>query len=164
MKTKNLMSIVLISLTIISCLSKKEKVKTINSLESKNIFSVKHFPDTVLVDKIYEGEIEYESELDTITLIEGEERFIFLYITTEKGVFKDIKAIKNVKHEVFNIDEKGIIAFKFMFKEKGVNYFKGIIEDMVLLNDYDEDGKARIITHLTEIKKEVFVINKRESN
>lgn len=165
MKNKNLVLILLAVFIIISCSDNKgDKKASKKNLGSKYIFSIKHFPDTVLVDKIYEGEIEYESELDTINLPNEDERFIFLYITTQKGSFKDIEAIKKVEHEVFKIDKNGIIAFRFKFKNTGVNYFNGMIEDMVILNNHYKDGKARIITHLTEIKKEVFVIDKNESN
>ncbi len=154
---------IIICLIIISCSNRggEKKVKDIaKELASENIFNIQNFPDTVLLDKVYMGKMNYTSELDTINLLEGEERFIFFYITTQDGDFHDIEEIEKVEHEVFKVGENKVINFQFKFKKKGINYFTGIIQDMILLNDTDNDGESRIITHLTEINKEVFVIYK----
>ncbi len=160
MKIRLLLSVLLIVLSF-NC---KREINDSKNIQKKNIkqeyTKFKNFPDTVHLNKVYYATMEYASKLDTIKLSTGVTRDIFFYVTTQEGTFESVEEIERAKHEVFGKDETGSIQFRFAFEKLGVNNFKGIIQDMVILENYYENGNARIITRLTEIDKEIFVVDR----
>jgi len=144
----------------ISCSQKETEKEKTNPIEIKNVIFNK-FPDEIEFNTEYEGELTFKSELDTIELKDGDSRFTFLYITTENGNYETIEDIENTNHNVFI--EFTPKKFKFKFKMVGTEgNFTGIIKDMVILSNYTEDGKARILTNLILIKRKFEFNEERE--
>ncbi len=114
------------------------------------------FPDTVLVNTLYQGEIDYNSILDTINLSSVDKRYIFFYVASLKN-YLDFENLKTIKHDTFVSLDNHIIPFEIKFQNLGNNYLNGFIEDEVYIANFYSDGKTRIITHQLEILKEVYV-------
>jgi len=165
METKNKLLIVLLVLFIVSCKKNKTSeikfVKPLTNKKQENIKNIEGYdlPDTVVVNKIYIRKFKYTSELDTIKPSKDVKRFVFFFITKEEGDFKDVEAIEKVKYEVFAIDKMDTIKYGFKFEKTGYNRFQGIIQDMVLIGNVENDQKGRIITHETKIDKDIFVLD-----
>jgi hypothetical protein len=145
----------LVTFLMFSCDNGVNKDKNSNPQNSAEILNF--FPDTILIDAVYEGKINYTSELDTIQLSEEDNRFIFLFISTEKGEFNTVESIKKVKHVAFTSNKENEIYYTLKFDKDGLNYINCIIEDMVILNSFTNDGKSRVLTKLTLINKEILV-------
>ena len=158
----------IILLTVLNLSCKKNQnnlsIKKANIDEQIDIVRIENIPDTVFVNKVYFGKIEYKSQLDTIEISKGDIRHVVMFTTTQNGYFKDIESIEKVKHDIFAINKSSFIEFAFSFENVGPNNFNAIIEDMVMLDNYYGVEKSRIITRLTEIQKEIFVIDSTDLN
>jgi len=155
--------VIIFTFLLISCVNKKGDEKVEKEIYNSNRISnnLISLPDTVFINKIYKKKLVYSSKLDTIKLSEKDNRFIILYLTTQDGIYNEVESIEKVKHNEFTTNENSnLIPFEFTFTKYGIHHFSGIIEDMVVLDNYYHDGKSRVITYLTTIEKEVFVIEK----
>ncbi len=160
MRIKPLLLSTFIIAILISCKNKINNDKETDKIENntkQDYATFKNFPDTAVVNKIYLGEIKYESMLDTNKISKEDSRAIFFFVTTQEGTFNDVESIEKVKHEIFERDKDSIIRFRFFFEKSGMHNFKGIIQDLVILNEYYGGEKSRMITRLTDIEKEIFV-------
>ncbi len=127
-----------------------------NMNNQKKEMNFYNFPKQVYLGELIEGVINYDSDLDTIQLSKKDNRFIFLYMASDTIEYNNINDIKSIKHKAF-IGEEGVIKFKFKFERIGFNYLTCIIKDQVILDNYYEDGKARIITNETKLVYEIDV-------
>ncbi len=161
---KNILILVLTLFSILSCKKgrgntvlgdKIQKTDTIYKKEVVGSYQLK-FPDTVLINDISVGEINYSSVLDTIKLSPKDKRYIFFYVTTGKKLF-NLDSLKKVSLDTFVSLESNIIPFKIKFTQKGNNYINGFIEDEAYIANFYNDGKTRVITHQINVTKKVYV-------
>ena len=165
---KNLPLIILFMLfvTFISC---KKDIKTnIDSNKSMENNELKeylnfYFPDTVYIKNVYEGVINYKSELDTITpdffVIGDTMRILSFYLQDNKNQipnnFDHILKSKRID-TFYSLTDDGEILFTHKFKKLGINYLEGVLVDEVLIDEADTLG-LRIITKYNHITLPVLV-------
>ena len=171
---------ILIFLFLFSCEnSKKDNVKTqgnkVNNIKNiivgndKSMAFIFNFPDTIHLNKCYDGEIIYKSKLDTIIksfdndLHDSKSRYIYIsYAKTNlfKSDEKDLRLI--ITDTIGAHDCHTIYLYKIKFDKLGVNYIDGIINDQVNfdIDKKDEKGhfRQRQITKEARATKKVFVI------
>ena len=141
--------LILIIFSFIACKKNIEKIKVNNIHFSKIDIN---FPDTLFVNKSYNGFVIYKSLFDTLNLKNGKDRYINLYL---KGCEKPTKFsdVKKIAHDTFVMYED-TIRFKISFKSVGKNYLSGHIEDEV---DIEKNEKIRIINRISSFHKLVYV-------
>lgn len=139
-----------------------DKAKTNNHRE---YYLDVYFPDTVTINNTYEGNIVYKGILDTITtklFVEGNSmRLLTLYLKNNKTLIKSSynHILKSKEKDTFypsKNENNYDIFFEYKFKNLGINYLEGILEDEVYLNTNDT-SKLRIITKYNHITLPVFV-------
>lgn len=126
------------------------------------------FPDTVYVNRSYDGEINYVSHFDSIIEIFGDKeknRYVFVSLVVTNKLEDDIVHLKKVVKDTFGaIDNRLIPIYDVLFPTKGDYYIDGIINDAVFidLNKKDENGEnlIRWIEDEVRITKKVVVIDK----
>lgn len=129
------------------------------------------FPDTVYVNKEYEGKIFYKSILDTVTTSfedKEKERYTILYLKLiSKYVYNDFdfeKFKKTSKLQYGATNNREISFDKIKFDSIGTYFLNGVIQDFVVidLKIKDENGEDmfRIIEKQEEILHRVVVIDK----
>ncbi|KQB39534.1 hypothetical protein RC62_1216 [Flavobacterium aquidurense] len=151
-------------LTLISC--KKEK----RILERSDNYKISFvFPDTVFVNELYDGKINYENDLDTIdtTLNNPKKyRYIDYYFVKTKNVNYGDKYLKKIITDTFTaVHHRSIPLYAIRFDSLGVNYIDGMITDEVMIESEMKNDRGqpltRIITNEFRITKKVFVIKDR---
>jgi len=129
------------------------------------------FPDTVVINKPYNGKIKYKGILDTITKefnLEGESentRYIIYSFTKTKSIDYDEKHLAKIAIDTIGaIDNNTILLSKIKFTQLGTYYLDGIINDNAIINlkTKDKDGNAlsRSITDEVRATLKVVVIDK----
>ncbi len=150
-------TIILSLLFLISAckIEKKGKIK-VNLYDRNTKILDLEFPDTLLINHDMSGKIIYNMKIDTLKKADISNRFIFLYVTTDKqGI--DIHTIKQTNHKIF-IDTIGNGKFKFKgsFNNTGNNILNLVFEDVVMTNKLKK-GKVFIYKVYTSISLPVFV-------
>jgi hypothetical protein len=149
---------------LFSC--KKEK-KIVERSDNYKISFV--FPDTVFVNELYDGKINYENDLDTIdtTLNNPKKyRYIDYYFVKTKNVNYTDEYLKKITSDTFTAEHyRSIPLYAIRFDSLGVNYIDGLITDKVMIQIGEKDEKGdimtRIITNEFRVTKKVFVIKNR---
>ncbi len=128
------------------------------------------FPDTVYINKSYDGRIEYKSILDTITtnVLEeknGKNRYVIFSLTKTNNINYNTKQLKKVKLDTFGAISNRVIPFSgIKFTNLGTNYIDGIINDQAIiansLKEKKADDKVRIIENETRATHKVVVIER----
>ncbi|MDQ6528090.1 hypothetical protein [Flavobacterium sp. LHD-85] len=159
---KKIVAIVILIVSLISC--KKE----VNSKKAYAKFSI-DFPDTVVVNKYYEGRIIYKSNLDTITVILNEvdskkSRMLEYAFAKTKIINQDEEALKRIIADTMYSKSNLSIPLFLKFNKLGVNYIDGIIKDEVWIDTIEiknkkKEKKMRIITNEFRATKKVVVID-----
>lgn len=139
----------------VSCDKRKKEIKISSYDGSAKILDIA-FPDTVLVNNDIVGKIMYDMEIDTLKKSEISDRFIFLYVTTDKEG-RDIRTIKKTSHKIF-IDTigNGVFHFRANFNNAGNNILNLVFEDVVMTNKLVK-GKVPIYERYTSISLPVHV-------
>lgn len=127
------------------------------------------FPDTVFVNELYDGKINYENDLDTIdtTLNNPKKyRYIDYYFVKTKNVNYTDEYLKKITSDTFTAEHyRSIPLYAIRFDSLGVNYIDGLITDKVMIQIGEKDEKGdimtRIITNEFRVTKKVFVIKNR---
>nr|WP_199002862.1 hypothetical protein [Flavobacterium sp. ASV13] len=162
-------SIITFSL-LISC---KEETKEIKKIEerklAKNTYKiVLVFPDTVYVNETYNGKIDYENDLDTVTTRFDDikkARFLeYAFLITKNKNLKD-NDLKKVLKDTFVAESNRMIPlYNIKFDKLGLNYFDGFITDEVMIENGGKlkDGKlgTHVITDEIRLTRGVYVIER----
>lgn len=158
-------SILLLSF-VFSC--KKDKInenKKTKNLTETNAFVKFNFPDTVYVNKLYNGKIEYKGVLDTITTSFDDKiksRYISFYMTKTKNIDYEMKQLYKIKLDTFGaIDNRTIPFYDVKFSELGIHYIDGLINDHVTIDTLIRSkptDKVRYIENVLRVTHKVFVI------
>jgi hypothetical protein len=178
-KEVKIISIFILLLIIFSCKKnddaiEKETVVKKNEIENK-IFSNNlvqfefDFPDTVCINKSYNGKIKYRGILDTITTdfnLEGDSpksRYIMFLFTKTKNIDYNIKHLSKIKLDTIGaLDNNTILLSDMKFTELGVNYIDGIINDNVFIDlkrkDKNGENLSRAITDEVRATYKIVVI------
>ncbi len=154
-KTEKIIYAIFILLAIVSCSEKKKEVALSHYIGNEKILDIV-FPDTISIDKNVSGKISYDMTIDTLKKSDITDRFMFLYVTTDRdGV--DIHTIKKTNHKIF-VDTvgNGIFDFKAKFSSTGDKVLNLVFEDVVMTNKLVE-GKVPIYEEYTSISLPVFV-------
>lgn len=162
--------IIIYFLLISNCVKETKKVvkhetkqTSYNERNRKTFFDF-YFPDTVHIDKTYDGLILYKSYLDTLTPKIYEERdtmrllsFHLVKMKNDTYIidFKDI--IESEKADVFAAKSKDSIPFKVKFEKTGEHYLEGVLKDEVYYATQDQDHPLEILRKFKHVKFPVFV-------
>ncbi len=120
-------------------------------------------PDTIYEDQIIDGKIVYKGILDTVNtkLATNDERsrYILYYYTKTRSINYDDKYLmNNIKLDTVGAFTNDTInLFDLKFREPGIHYLDGIIEDEVYIKNADSSGKTRVITKKIRATHKVFV-------
>lgn len=160
---------VIISLVLLMISCKKEDNHEINS--NKNKISHKgsiefrfDFPDTVLVNNPYKGEIKFKGIFDTLTTnvmepVDGINRYIFYSLTKTKNIDYSFEQLKKTKLDTFGaIDNRTIPLDNIFFEETGVYYIDGILNDQATIDMFKKSMNPTDMIRYLE--KEVRVTHK----
>jgi len=160
-------SLLLLLLLHVSC--KKESITEENNMESVEQINERYpkfiFPDTLIVNKKYNGKILYKGVNDSITTKVGgsgkKTRYI-LYIHDK--VSKPFKAIEDVYKSkntdtVIALQAGHIDLLGISFSKTGVHYIDGIISDELFFKELDSKGMVEIKKTITFIGHKVVVID-----
>lgn len=81
-------------------------------------------------------------------------------MTTDTVGYDRLKSIESSENYRAFFKEKGAnsIPFEYSFTTLGDNFFSGIIVNEVILENYYENGKGRIITHEVKLLVKVKVV------
>jgi hypothetical protein len=161
--TKNIVFSIFI-IFFISCRKKDEVSQKSAYLAIKFIF-----PDTVYVNKSYDGQISFRSDLDTITTSLSDyqkARFLEYSFWLTKKPIEDIKLLKEMVTDTFVAETNRLIPlYDIKFDKLGVQYFNGIIKDEIIIANGGilKDGSKgdRIITNELRLTRAVYVIDNK---
>lgn len=147
-------------LIIISCSTKNNKESNIfNNESNSNELLVFEFPDTVKLGVKIKGVINYNLEFNSENSSEIKERFVFLYVTTDKSLLT-LRDVKNGKHKAFVSKKRnGKIDFDVKFSNEKMNVLNCFIKDQIFFKRKNTDAKVRIKTREVNISKDVYVVD-----
>ncbi|WP_231738023.1 hypothetical protein [Myroides odoratus] len=127
------------------------------------------FPDTIIVDKKYNGRILYQSTLDTLTTSFDDEyhRYVFLCMRKTDNINYSFEELKRKELDTIGADNyREIAIYNISFSTKGVQYIDGIIVDEAIYDiskdkkNVPNDSLFRHIVHEFRVNKKVVVIDK----
>lgn len=157
-----------------SCQKKEAKIdkdEFVNKPYSDSIVKFEfEFPDTVYVNKLYNGKIKYEGIFDTIITTFGDKkknRYIRFMMAKTHVIDFDDKHLKQIAKDTFGaIDNRTIPFYDVKFTKLGTNYIVGIINDNVLIDTVakDKNGKdlVRYVEREVRATHKVVVIERPE--
>ena len=167
---KNVLSIFIILSVLQIIISCKDDVQTklpnikgdITSdkdYSKKGIVFKLEFPDTVYVNQLNDGLINYKSPFDTIITVFGNEkknRYTRFILTTTNDVDYDLKHLKQIVKDTFGaLNNRSIPFYDIRFSKKGVYYIDGIIKDIVSIDTVTKPTKKDYLIRLLENEKRV---------
>ena len=163
--------IILLFIILVCCNKKSSVERKLKSQKEKlqdTIFAKFEFPDTVHLNKLYNGKIKYKSLLDSITtnVMEaknGVNKYIVFSLTKTKHLNYDIQQLRKMKLDTFGAISNNVIPFyDIKFTELGTNYIYGIINDHVTIDALKKPKKAndkvRYIENETRLSHKVIVV------
>ena len=147
-------------LFFVSCKQENKNLKKVHYTyyNSKEVSWDLYFPDTVVLNRKYNGRIIYKGILDTITTSFDDEhsRYIKVYLKTSDKLKIDVKTLQKMAKDTFGaISNKEIPFYDISFKKLGVNYIHGYIVDHAFL---EAEGKPKDLVRMLE--NQVTVIGK----
>ncbi len=140
-KTVKISSFIILVLLFGACQNeqKKRDVKDeYTTIYQDSIFGYKfEFPDTVLVNKTYDGKLNYNSIFDTITtsLTDTINERIIVFSLVKSNKINNLKELKKIAIDTFDAADVHSIPFKNLkFKKVGTYYIDGIISDNIIID------------------------------
>lgn len=126
------------------------------------------FPDTVKLNKLYNGKVFYKSQLDSITTSfkdSDKSRYTLLMQYQTKDINYDFAELsKRVKDTFGALNNREIPFYDVKFNSIGVNYIDGIIYDSVILDTIRGEKKPTDVLPMKRryrrITKKVIVVTK----
>lgn len=159
-------SIFIILLLLISC--KKEVVILKEPVENDLSINI-DFPDTVFINKGYDGKINYKNDLDTVTKTLNKlnplRTIAFTFLKTDEINYSN-QHLKKIVTDTFYSESNKTIPFFVKLDNLGIYYIDGIITDEVVIENGGKNSKGelmdRIITNEFRATKKVVVIEKQK--
>ena len=163
---------ILLTITFFVLISCKEEIKPKDIGKSRFIAQAKFnfdFHDTVIVNKIYNGKINYKNDLDTITTSLNnikKYRYIDYYFLKTKTVDYEDAYLKKIVTDTFTSETNRVIPiYNIRFNKLGINYIDGVIIDEVSIENENRNKNGqittRVITNEFRATKKVVVIDKK---
>lgn len=161
--------IILLLIFVVCFTSCKKDLNNIESNKEKNFYAKVNFPDTIYLNKYYNGKINYRNALDTITAsLNNPEKYRFIdfaFLRTDNINYNE-DYLKKIVTDTFTSENNRIIPlYNIFFDKLGVNYIDGIITDQVSIEGGGKDkaGKpmTRIITNEFRVSHKVIVVKKK---
>lgn len=155
--------------SLISC---KKETKNIDVKETRtNNFSIEFdFPDTVCVNKSYNGKINYKNIFDTVTtkLLDIKKFRIIEYgFSVTKNKNYDVEHLKKIEKDTFVAENNRMIPlYNMRFNKSGILYIDGVITDRVeidaiMLREGKMQASTRIISNEFRATKKIVVIEEK---
>ncbi|WP_123774007.1 hypothetical protein [[Flexibacter] sp. ATCC 35103] len=149
---------------LVSCKKEKKIVETSDNYKISFVF-----PDTVFVNELYDGKINYKNSLDSITtkvLDAKKPRYISYAFTITKDINYNISHLKKIEQDTIYTNSSEFIPLSIIsFNQLGVNYIDGIITDKVEIENVSKNNQGelmtRVITNEFRVTKKVLVIKDR---
>lgn len=117
-------------------------------------------PDTTYLNRQISSELSFKSQFDSIPSSSNVDKYKLLYVCIDSIFKKDLNDIENIDHEIFTQDDSlGVIKFWYQFTDVQKNHLTVLLEDTVIIDNYNETGKSRIIVDYYNIQKKVVVID-----
>jgi len=171
MKNTSLLLLFTVILLTVSCKETAEKNNPVQAVTKQNIDLLDDisgeiiFPDTVYIGQKYDGEVRYESVLDSFTK-SFDDKKKSRYSTFSVGVYTKYKSddeLKAMIKDTFGAtDNHTIYFYDVAFNTLGVNYVEGFLEDHILIpmDSLDKDGDTlfRYIEKEIRLTKPVLVL------
>ena len=152
-------------LMIISC--KENTSRSLGKLNNEHKISQDkilsfEFPDTVQVNKLINGGLKYNTDLEDSNF---EERNIFLYVSTNQkkereSLEKMIESPNLLIHE--DTIGNGQFSFQAVFTKTGKSYLHCLVQDIVFLNEEAKKSGTGAIINETDLNKRIYVIQDKE--
>ena len=152
-----------------SCKNETEP-KLIKKIDKGNFKISVDFPDTVYINKRYNGRINYKNDLDSLTtkLLDVKKfRLIEYAFLITNNINYDVKHLKTiVKDTIYTNNNRFIPLSAISFNKLGVNYLDGIITDEVnidtlALREGKMQASTRIISDDFRVTHKVIVIERK---
>jgi hypothetical protein len=153
------LSLILILTLLISC-QKKEKKKTLNRLQTAYVEFKVDFPDTVKLNKTYDGVIYFKSGLDSVITTFGDKkknRYARFIVAKTHERINDVEELRKVVVDTFGaLSNRKIPFYDIKFNKPGTYYLQGIIDDIVLIDTADTEFKP-LLRNENYVFKKVYV-------
>lgn len=144
----------------------KKKVAVKNKFKNSSVEFNFDFPDTIYVNKEYNGKINYKSVLDSITTSfedDKKSRYITFYMNKTKDLNYRIEDLKKMKLDTFGaLNNRLIPIYGIKFSEVGVHYLDGIINDHISIDTNKGEDKVRYIENVVRASHKVIVIERHK--
>lgn len=158
---------VFIVLIIISCNNKKEENSNQNSITDLDLYKNKilycSFPDTVKVNKVIEGKLQYDVNSIEIDSSITSSRFLQLLLSTsinkELADYNEINSNRLLSY--VDKSNTGKFEFKAVFEKKGKQTLNIVIRDHKFLKPKKNTPKDKMIIRTRDclFSKEVYVVD-----
>ena len=160
-----------IFIVLIFALSCKKETVAVKASKKKNISISLDFPDTIYVNKGYDGKIDYKNDLDTITKklnqLNPLRTVVYTFLKTDNVNYSN-QDLKKIVTDTFYTDSNRVIPIYEEFNNAGTYYIDGILTDEVIIENGGRNSKGelmdRIITNEFRVTKKVIVIEKNNGS
>lgn len=161
-------NILITTLIILNFFSCKEETKEHFGNNQINIKNNKikffNFPDTVKLQKMVDGVLNYNMEIEKLDQKNIKEKYTFLHLLVNNNS-KEISLEKmNKSQNKFVFEDSlmnGEITFKVPFSQLGRNNLHFVIEELIVLKDssLQINDKVKLLTRETNFEKDVLVVD-----
>ena len=159
--------IITILLCLVGCRGRNNS-SNIGTIKETNFQYEIHFPDTVYVNKLYDGEITYQSPFDTIIekfFDPKKKRYVVFRTLPNKSYsfHNDFLRDSLNEYRIGAIDNRSIPFYDLSFSTTGVFEINGLVNDQVLIEPKTKHNRDefnfRLIEHDFPISLKVVVID-----
>lgn len=161
----------ILSLTVIFILIGCNNQNDKELMSKRDLIKKYHFdfPDTLIVNKKYDGILYYKSELDSISSkmadLENYRYSRLLISKTDKIASTNDEILEKIKDTFWAKNNREIIFTDISFNKKGIFYLEGFIYNIagVKLDKKDKDGEYiyNMIEEYEPVIHKIIVIDKK---
>ena len=158
----------LFSITFTGCVNKSKIDESSKKNKNEDLMSVYFdFPDTVIINKKYNGKIIFKSDLDTITESFNDSiynRYVFYFMQKGNNYtgLKSSELNKYIKDTIGALNNRTIPLYVIQFNKLGKQYFDGFIYDFVVIDTLKKGAnnkhKVKLIENKFRINHQITVI------
>lgn len=162
--------VIISSILLFSCKNDINKESSVDSNFARKISdkgSIEFefdFPDTVKINKAYNGKILFKGIFDTLTTnvmeeIDGKDRYIIYSLIKTKNIDYSFDSLKQIKLDTFGaIDNRTILLDDISFNKLGIHYIDGILNDHITIDTLKVPRK--LTDKIRYMEKEIRITHK----